>query len=244
VNFIKDQFKESTLIRAKKFVKRNFQRIINPKLFGKRVFCISIQRTGTTSVGDFLSDHGYRVARWGDYNFYKWPYLHVIGDYESIFKSNAFKAYNAFEDAPWFYRDFHRILFHRFPKSKFILLYRDSNKWFDSMVRHSDGKVLGNTYRHCRQYQRLNEFYDRLDNNPNFKPTENELDKLMSLEGKREHYVQIYESYNRDVKEFFEKYDKSRLYIGRLEDPNKWNKIGEFLGVDVAQDYKIHSNQS
>jgi hypothetical protein len=235
------QFKEFAN-GIKKFTKRNLDRIIRP--FGKKVFCISMQRTGTTSVGDFLDEHGYRVARWGDSHFYNWSYLASIGDYESIFDSNAFRSYNAFEDGPWFHEDIYRLLFHRFPESKFILLRRDSNAWFNSMIRHSDGKVLGNTYRHCKRYRRLDEYYDKVDNDPDFKPTLNEIDNLLSLKGKKEHYIRIYETYHRDVIEYFRRYDKKSLFVGRLEDPDKWSKIGIFLNIEVDREYRVHSNKS
>jgi hypothetical protein len=34
------------------------------------------------------------------------------------------------------------------------------------------------------------------------------------------------------------------LYVGRLEDPDKWQKMGEFLGVDVPESYTSHENRS
>ena len=68
--------------------------------------------------------------------------------------------YQVFEDDPWWITDFYKLLYHRFPKSKFILLERDPDKWFDSMVSHSGGLVLGNTHRHSYIYDRLEEFYE------------------------------------------------------------------------------------
>lgn len=237
-----EQIKNKLPLGTKKAIKRNVERIKKP--FRDKVFCISMQRTGTTSVGDFLADHGYNVARWGDSHYYNWPYQIFKGDYEAVFSSNSFKAYNAFEDGPWFSCDIYRVLFHRFPGSRFILLSRNSDEWFGSMVRHSKGKILGNTYRHCKIYQRLGEYYDKLDNDPSFKPTENEIDNLMSLEAKKEHYIRMYEEYNRDVKEFFKRYDSKRLFTGKLEDEDKWQKIGGFLNIRVNKNYKVHSNKS
>jgi len=203
-----------------------------------------MQRNGTSSVGSFLNDHGYSVAGWNDSNYYQWSYYWSIGDYETIFKSKAFRSFQAYEDAPWFMPDFYKVLYHRFPKSKFILFHRDKDKWFDSMLNLSNGKTIGNTYRHCKIYRRLTEFYDRVDNDPSFNPTENELDNLMSMRGERDHYIKVYEEYNREVIEFFNKFCPDKLFVTRLENSDKWQELGRFLNIDVGSDYDVHSNKS
>lgn len=79
-----------------------------------RVFCISIQRTGTTSVGKFFRDFGFAWAGWSHSYRNNWTWLHYNGDYEAIFSSDDFQKSNAFEDSPWWYPGFYRILYHRF----------------------------------------------------------------------------------------------------------------------------------
>jgi len=199
-----------------------------------------MQRNGTTSCGQFLRDCGFRVASYGISSPMRWSYHWLDGDYEAIFRSLAFRSFQAYEDDPWWSPDFYRQLFHRFPNSKFILFYRDSDKWFDSMLRHSQGKSVGNTYAHCKIYRRLDEFYDQLDHNEHFHPREKGVENLMSLKSKRDHYVGIYEEYNREVMEFFKKKDPSRLFVSRLEDDQKWIRLGEFLNKQVSPDYNVH----
>ena len=227
---------------ANVFARRTLNKILKPSK--DRVFCISMQRTGTTSTGDFLADHGYSVAGWPVSDYYNWPYLYSISNDEAIFNSTAFQSYNAFEDSPWYHPGMYKKLFNRFPKSKFILFKRDSDDWFDSMVKHSDGKTPGNTFRHCQVYSRLPEFYKRLQNDDDFHPTLNESDNLMSLQGKREHYIEVYERYNKEVIVFFENSNSERLFTGQLEDPEKWKKLGDFLEVNVDKNYRKHSNKS
>ena len=119
-----------------------------------RIFCISMQRSGTTSVGDFFSSFGYPVARnsiaWKN----KWSKHWYNGDYDSIFSSKEFNSYQVFEDDPWWLPEFYKVLYHKFPNAKFILLTRDSESWFNSMLSHSKGKTLGNTKLHCKIYRR------------------------------------------------------------------------------------------
>lgn len=238
----------------KKFIKKNLskgqikaiQRLLNkPFTIGKRkIFCISMQRTGTTSVGQFLQNHGIRTARQSDSKFYNWGYLWSIGDYNSILKSEKFTSYQAYEDGPWWFPDFYKILNHRFPGAKFILFTRPSEEWFASMVNHSGGKNPGNTFRHCKIYQRMNEFWDRLDNDKSFNPTLNETDNLLNLQGKDNHYRKIYENYNREVIEFFKNQNKGELFVCSLKDKKKWQKLGNFLKIKVNNNYNVHANKS
>src|SRR4051812_25436491 len=99
-----------------------------------------MQRSGTTSVGEFFMHFGYKVATWGVGGRNKWDYLWYIGDYERIFNSEDFKSHEVFEDAPWWLPGFYKILYHCFPDSKFVLLTRESQSWFESMKKHSGGK--------------------------------------------------------------------------------------------------------
>ena len=59
-----------------------------------RIFCISMQRSGTTSVGNFFSSFGYPVATnsiaWKN----KWSKYWYNGDYDSIFSSKEFNSYS------------------------------------------------------------------------------------------------------------------------------------------------------
>jgi hypothetical protein len=211
---------------------------------GPRIFCISVQRTGTTSVGEFFKHFGYKVSTWDICYANKWSYHWYNGDYESIFNSKDFKAHQVFEDDPWWLPGFYKVLYHRFPDSKFVLITRDSQQWFESMKKHSGGKTLGNTRRHCKIYQREPEFYQRLQNDPSFKPTEVEVDNLLSLEGMDEHYKALYNLHNRQVVEFFEKFSPQSLFVGKLEDPQKWEKMGKFFALPVPPGLEVHANKS
>ena len=210
-----------------------------------KVFCISFQRTGTTSVGQFLKDHGYNVAGYGKHSK-DWSLLWEQGNYEAIFKSSFFKKHQAYEDNPWWFPDFYRVLCHRFPKARFILFYRDSDKWFDSMLAHPSIKYLSQTYRHSKIYNRLDEYYNKLNNlGENSETFEmSETDIVKEFASKREHYKQIYELYNREVIEYFSKYAPEKLVHCSLEDKDKWIKLGAFLHIEIPQNYDVVLNVS
>jgi hypothetical protein len=209
----------------------------------ERIFCISIQKTGTTSVGDFFVKNGYPTARYIHSITSEWPQLWYDGDFEGIFQSAAFKRYQVFEDDPWWYPEFYRVLYHRFPNSKFIFFTRNVDDWFNSMMNHSEGRTLGNTKRHCKLYRREAEFFDRLENDPDFTPTSGK-DRLMSLKEKEDHYKELYRLREVEVDDFFKDKDENRFIKLQLTDPEKWKKLADFCDLQAVPHSEFHSNRT
>jgi len=210
----------------------------------KKIFCISTQRTGTTSVGKFFKHFGYKVADWSISNKNKWSYYWENGDFETIFNSKDFKNNQVFEDDPWWLPEFYKVLYHRFPNTKFILFTRDSEKWFNSMLNHSGGLILGNTKRHCKVYRREKDYYNLLNEKERLTYNEKQIDNLLSLEGYKEHYIKLYELRNREIIDFFNKINPNSLFTCQLEDDNKWRKLGEFMNIEIPQNFSVHANKS
>lgn len=213
-----------------------------------KVFCLSMQRTGTTSVGKFLRDFGYRWAGWPLSVLNNWSSAWYEGDYESIFRSTDFRVANAFEDDPWWFPGFYEVLHQRFPQSKFILFERDPDAWFKSMVRHSGGNILGRTRTHCRVYNREEEYHQLLQRDDFDERLENTLGstrpKAMKLIGHDEHYKTVYRNYNQAIKTYFQQHAPEALHVDRLENPAKWQNLGNFLGFSVPDGYVCHQNLS
>lgn len=212
-------------------------------LFKNKIFCISFQRTGTTSTGQFFKDHNFKVATFSVSKSNKWTHLWIKKEYHKIFWSLDFLVHQVFEDDPWWCNDFYKELYYRYPKSKFILLERDANKWFDSMISHSKGKNLGNTYIHSILYNRLDEF--RTLNIDKDKWFDKDIRNLLPLnENHRQHYINIYKTRNEEVKKFFTTNDSTRLFTGKLEDKMVWKKMAFYFSIDISSDYNVHSNAS
>jgi hypothetical protein len=212
----------------------------------ERIFCLSMQRTGTTSVGRFFRDFGFRWAGWPADQQNNWSGSWYEGDFEKIFSSPRFRSANAFEDSPWFLPDFYKVLFSRFTNSKFILFTRDPDEWFQSMLNHSKGYVIGRTRIHCKVYRRELEYFDLLHSNAIDGEEESQPSsvKTMKIIGHAKHYKDIYRLHNIEVQDFFHRRSPNSLHIGRLEDPDKWKKLGKFLGVEVPENYESHENAS
>ena len=214
---------------------------------GSRIFCISMQRSGTTSVGKFFRDCGLKWAGWPADEANDWSGSWYKGDYEAIFASKDFRAANAFEDSPWWLPGFYRILFNRFPGSRFVLLTRDPDAWFQSMMRHSAGNVIGNARIHCTIYRRELEYLGLLYRGEIDEKIENQIYSEKTLKitpAHAEHYKAIYRLHNTEVREFFDSNAPGSLHVGELDDHAKWQRLGKFIGVQVPAGYESHENRS
>ncbi len=58
------------------------------------------------------------------------------------------------------------------------------------------------------------------------------------------HYQEVYRLHNTEVQDFFRRHRPGALYVGSLEDPDKWTMLGNFLGPEVSDKYDSHENAS
>ncbi|WP_299848785.1 sulfotransferase [uncultured Roseovarius sp.] len=207
----------------------------------EKLFCISFQRTGTTSVGQFLKGLGYPVADWAVSRRNSWGRKWVEGQFDEIVESDDFRAHQGFEDGPWFAPEFYRFLYHRFPRSRFILFERDADAWFASMLSHSGGRSLGVTAVHAKIYRREKEYLDLCEKTGDPALVD---ENGLGLEGHKDHYIDTYRVRNRETRQFFHERDPARLYFSRLEDPDKWKGLASFLGHDPDKVQEVHMNKS
>lgn len=214
----------------KKWIKSLFQ-----KKSTEKIFCISMQRTGTTSVGEFFKHFGYSVSDWFDGEDNQWSEKWLEGNFEAIFNSRNFKNKTVFEDSPFWFPEFYKVLYHRFPDAKFILFIRNTDDWFRSLLHFAKGKIWDDFKLHCKLYRREKYYYQKVDANN----TEEEY----FLEHAK-HYKEYYETRNREVIDFFNANNPSRLIICDLNDTEKWQKAGKFFGIEVPNDFEIHAHKS
>jgi hypothetical protein len=101
-------------------------------LFKKeKIFCIGLNKTGTTSIGQSLEELGYKMG-----NQYAGEMM--LKDYaKRNFKPvlELCHTADAFQDAPFSFPYTFIILDHFFPNAKFILTVRDNaDQWIDSLI--------------------------------------------------------------------------------------------------------------
>lgn len=202
-----------------------------------------MQRNGTSSVGDFLEQWGVKRIGSPQSNRNRWPLHWLEGDFESIFSHADFKEAVVFEDDPWWFPEFYRVLYHRFPESHFILLERDSDAWFRSLIRHSNGYSVGRTELHAKLYRREDDHHWLKQHIPEYG---NKRSQEMVLYDKAQHYISVYERHNREVKAFFAERAPERLFNADLDEKELWQRLADWLQlppVDGAS-FGVHAHKA
>jgi hypothetical protein len=98
----------------------------------KKIFCIGLNKTGTTSWAQAMTDLGYLVGneRAAEIFLDDW----VEKKYSRIYR--FCRSAQAFQDVPFSLPGMYLKLHQKFPDSRFILTVRDSaQQWYQSVVR-------------------------------------------------------------------------------------------------------------
>lgn len=180
-----------------------------------KIFCIGLQKTGTTSIGDALEILGCRrlgfvphisgplTLRWHE------------GKMDDFVKLS--KQYDVFEDTPWFlvYKEMDRL----YPNAQFILTERgDTDKWYKSILKH---------------YGRADDWVGHYLIYGSYRP-EDDKDK----------FVRKYESHNEEVKRYFSS-RPGKLLEMCFESGDGWDKLCSYLGMSGIPNVAFpHSNQA
>lgn len=102
-----------------------------------KVFCIGLNKTGTTSIDSALRILGYRLGRQGKAEVLVQECLQ--GNYRRL-ERHCYSA-DAFQDMPFSLPGIYRFLDKAFPNAKFILTVRDSAaQWYRSLIRFHSKK--------------------------------------------------------------------------------------------------------
>ena len=201
-----------------------------------KIFCLSMQRSGTSSVGDFLQQWGLKRAGHQLSRKQQWSINWYNGNFESIFSDPEFQQHEIFEDDPFWCPEFYKYVYHRVPGSKFVLLCRDPDAWFKSMIRHSYGFTLGHTEMHAKIYRREDELAWLENNIPGFRAAS---PKAMVLYDKAAHYKATYVRHIAEVKKFFLANDKDALFVADLTDATTWPRLKEWLALPEKKEVSL-----
>lgn len=189
-----------------------------------KVFCIGLNKTGTTSIGKALEDLGYILG--DEVQGQKLMYSYSNRNLRKIAK--FCRTAEAFQDTPFSLKYTFIVLDNYFDNARFILSVRDSaEEWYQSLVKfHTKllGKREGNIpkYHEMRAFKRpfnrnlwmnMQEIYDVDKDNPY-----NE-DKLISY----------YCEHNAKVKDYFK--NKNNIVVINLKNKNSYKKMCAFLGT-------------
>lgn len=98
-----------------------------------KIFCIGFNKTGTTSLGYFLEQSGYKVAKQREGERLLPQY--IDRDFKAIISYCKKSSSEVFQDVPFSLPNTFVHLDNAFPKSKFVLTLRDSaDQWYRSIL--------------------------------------------------------------------------------------------------------------
>lgn len=194
-----------------------------------RIFCIGAHKTGTTSLEramvklgylGFPSRQGYGcITHRRKKKIAVSPIQNIEARVTSLIRKlvifEKFQKYKAFHDCPFNMFHFYRQFSYCFPDSKFILTVRDSDDWFESVLRWNSLTGSAPVYRLM---------YGCPINREN-----------------KEAIIQTYEQRNEDIRHFFQ--GTGRLLEMNICEGEGWEKLCPFLGHEVIESSFFHSNQ-
>lgn len=219
---------------ARTFKKLKF---ITQQLLGidEKIFIIGRNKTGTTSIEKCLKGLGYLIGEQKKGELFIDDY--TAGNFDNILK--YCDSAEVFQDAPFSWPGTYQHLYKKYPNAKYILLERDSSEeWYESLLRFHR-KIINNgdhvSVQQLKDFDYRRKGFLWQSAQVVFGVTEQNIYD-------RDVYIENYESYNKEVKTFFE--DKKNFLSIKLSDSDVNEKLANFLNKKI-QDIKIpHLNRS
>jgi hypothetical protein len=202
------------------------------------VFCIGMNKTGTTSMEGALTEFGYRMGPQTEHVQYVEDW--AVRDFRRVVQ--FCQSYDAFQDVPFSLDYTYQALDAAFPGSQFVLTVRHSaQEWFESLtrfhkklfrangeltvadLRRSPHPILGTGF-HWRLLQLvLNSTEDRIYD--------------------RDSLMHMYEEHNRQAIEYF-RWRPNDLLVLNLAEGNSMGRLCDFLGIKPTVTTMPHLNKS
>jgi hypothetical protein len=204
-----------------------------------KVFCIGMNKTGTTSLL-------YEFVRMGISTGNQKLGEELLSKYisgERISLKNYCKSARFFQDIPFSIPNVYKYLDNEFPNSKFILSVRNSpEEWYDSLTKfHTKSKLIGivnklptsdelkksNYVHNGWAYMVHNFIYNVPYDNPY----------------KKDVLIDTYKKHIDDVLDYFKDREDDLLVIN-LADDSSYERFKEFIGVKNKFTKFLHENKS
>jgi hypothetical protein len=194
-----------------------------------KVFCIGLNKTGTTTLEKVLKDFNYKMGnqKKGELLFKDW----YKRDFNSIIKFS--KSAEAFQDAPFSFPFTFIALDQYFPNAKFILTLRDSpEQWYNSLVKfHSKLWADGTNAPTAENLKNAKYIYKgfayesskSIFNTPDDDPYNKEI------------MIAYYTNHNYQVLEYF-RGKPNKLLVINVSNDNDYLRLCNFLNKDPLYD--------
>lgn len=224
---MKNYFKYKYFLLLLKLIKRNINNITNYIRFynSQKIFCIGLNKTGTTSLLSAMEDLGYKVGNQleAEKMFDDW----IKRDF-SRYKKYCRKA-EFFQDVPFSLPYTFIAMDQAFSGSKFILTIRDNEEqWYNSLTRFQ-GKLWGKEGRiptsedlkQANYIYKGRPWYTKKHIHP--VSEDNPYDKDILLD--------YYRTHNKNVIDYF-RHRPNDLLVLNVGEKDAYKKLINFLGVN------------
>jgi len=197
------------------------------RVLGKqKIFCIGLNKTGTTSLNKALVDLGIVVASESEAKplFAAWEKR----DFKSIIK--FCKRAQAFQDSPFSFPYTFIALDQAYPNSKFILTIRNSDEqWYQSIIKfHS--KLWGSNDGAPPNKEQLQKAFNDYKGRP-WDVNRSLFNTPESEPYKKDDLLEFYNSYNDSVINYFRS-NPDRLLVVNLSEKNVYKNFVAFIGME------------
>ena len=194
----------------------------------EKIFGIGLSRTGTTSLTNALRVLGYTSVHYPKYYHDSYFKIHI--------DEHVLNEFDSLTDVPVAHQ--YKNLDAKYPNAKFILTVRDEDSWIKSVTKFF---TTGNN---SRGY-----LIDvlRFINPKNNKWRSNYLLRHRiygSFKFKKDKYLSAYKSHNESVINHFKNKNHKLLVVDLINEPNKWQKLCDFLGKDIPNVDFPHKNNA
>jgi hypothetical protein len=194
-----------------------------------KIFCVGMNKTGTTSIDAALRALGYCVAPQApaELLIHEWAKRDFAALIEFCHTADAF------QDIPFSLPFTYQALDQHFPQSKFILTMRSSSEeWYRSICSFhgklwNNGQIPQMHHLKAAKYRYLGYAYEA------FKYVYNTPDDDLYNQSM---LITFYERHNAAIKEYF-RYRPDDLLVLNVSQPNAYHQLCDFLGkprVDAA----------
>ena len=225
-----------------KFIKR-----LNIFLNKPKVFCIGMNKTGTSTMTKIFKELNFRVAP----QIKQEKKIGEIKSQNEILEIKKFCwKYNFFQDLPFSQGNFYQNIDKIFPKSKFILTIRDSNRWFESLCNFHliYFRKMGLDFKNINQVKekdlkkfnwiREGYYYDYTKNFWISEIKNNQISYNWNLLYDKEHYISVYEKRNKEIIDYFKKRTEDLLIFDVNENKDVF-KILNFLSMNSKLNFAL-----
>jgi hypothetical protein len=196
---------------------------------GQNVYCIGLNKTGTTSFTKAMEKLGYKSFPENELFQYVQNDVY-FGDYGKLFSLIENPQYNFFNDVPFSFPDVYKKIYEKRPYDIFVLtLRRDAKSWAKTCMRFWEC-LVNDDFKKDKSFIRTyypNNTEKYLINHvtPVFESW-----GLNSIDNLEEKLIKIYEDHKNDCLKFFK--DKKNFIIVDIEEKGGYKRFTDWLGVE------------